>query len=108
MAPVHRKPSRVDVETACMMGYYNYSGWTKHRGENVTEPDVGTKWAHCRGGRVCKVVGNRITHDKHNNTVRLVEYRYVRTAGGMGQNRTTPTQTMELSAWRGLFTKSVP
>ena len=65
-------------------------------------PRIGTKWKHRRGGRVCKVVNIDAVIGKI-----IVEYRYVRTVGGMGQNRTTPPQRMSLLEWRGLFTEEV-
>lgn len=37
-----------------------------------------------------------------------VEYRYERTAGGMGRHRGTPVQSLELSIWRGIFTRPAP
>lgn len=65
-------------------------------------PGIGSRWIHRRGGRVIKVVGFRALASGLN----LVEYKYRRTAGGgVGFNRSTPTQSMELGEWRSLFTK---
>lgn len=66
-------------------------------------PEIGTKWKHRRGGRICKVVKINAVIGKI-----IVEYRYLQTAGGMGRNRTNPPQSMSLLEWRGLFTEQVP
>lgn len=73
-----------------------------------TPPDVGSFWIHRLGGRICKVVGNRITVDGGGKHIQLVEFKYRRTARGLGRNRSTPTQTMPLEQWRDLFTTQAP
>lgn len=74
-------------------------------------PDVGTRWIHCKTGRVCKVVGQRqfqnpITSKLAGTIVRLVEFKYQRQSGGTHtRTRPQPMQTMPLEQWRELFTK---
>lgn len=74
---------------------------------SALQPDVGSLWVHRSGGRICKVIGHRTTTD-NGKRVPIVEFKYQRTAGGMGRSRTTPIQTMPLATWRELFTKQAP
>lgn len=67
-------------------------------------PAPGSKWRHKRDrGRICQVVRVRDSDGGINSASLIVDYKYVRTVGGMGSNRTTPVQSMPLELWRRIF-----
>ena len=76
-------------------------------GEPMSAPAPGSRWLHRRDKRVVQVV--RIVNTAiHGEVQQSVDYRYERTVGGMGRDRTTPVQSMALETWRGIFNQPAP
>lgn len=76
---------------------------------SVGAPAPGTRWLHKRDkSRVCVVVRVKSVYNGGTANGVTVDYRYESTVGGMGSNRSTPVQSMDLSTWLGIFTLPAP
>lgn len=71
----------------------------------MTQPAPGSRWAHKRDRRVVVVV--RVIPSPTPGG-EFIAYRFERTAGGMGRDRSTPIQSMGIEIWRSIFTRPAP